>query len=167
MPNWIRLDRGTRVRHRDEGFEGIIAEGLTELCNGPKRNPDGKTQYRIKVAGVERLNLAAECDLVVLRGSPQSRRTFSVYVALLEDVPNGSGNDVYVGMTGLTPEERFENHKRGYKAGKKWVTKYGVRLLPELYEHLNPLSREDADLMEKETLPNELRRRGYKVYGAH
>ena len=151
MPNWIKLDRGTRVRHRDEGYEGIIAEDLTELCNGPNRNPDGRTQYRIKVAGVERLNLAAECDLVVLRGSPQSRRTFSVYV----------------GMTGLTPEQRFENHKRGYKAGKKWVTKYGVRLLPELYQHLNPLSREDADLMEKETLPNELRRRGYKVYGAH
>src|ERR1043165_1686765 len=45
---------------------------------------------------------------------------------------------VYVGMSGLPPEHRFENHKHGYKAA--WVVeKYGVRLLPELYEHLNPL----------------------------
>ena len=39
---------------------------------------------------------------------------------------------VYVGMTGLSPEERFANHKAGTKAA--WVVKrYGLRLLPELY----------------------------------
>ena len=33
---------------------------------------------------------------------------------------------VYVGMSGLPPEHRFENHKHGYKAA--WVVqKYGVR----------------------------------------
>jgi hypothetical protein len=37
---------------------------------------------------------------------------------------------VYVGMSGLPPEHRFENHKHGYKAA--WVVeKYGVRLLPD------------------------------------
>lgn len=47
---------------------------------------------------------------------------------------------VYVGMSGLPPEHRFENHKHGYKAA--WVVeKYGVRLLPELYAHLNPTSQ--------------------------
>ena len=41
-------------------------------------------------------------------------------------------------MTGLTPEERFANHKAGTKAA--WVVKrYGLRLLPELYAHLNPM----------------------------
>ena len=50
---------------------------------------------------------------------------------------------VYVGMTGLTPEERFANHKAGTKAA--WVVKrYGLRLLPELYEHLNPMPFEAA-----------------------
>ena len=44
---------------------------------------------------------------------------------------------VYVGMTGLTPEERFANHKAGIKAAAV-VTRYGIRLLPELYTHLNP-----------------------------
>ena len=38
---------------------------------------------------------------------------------------------VYVGMTGLLVEHRFENHKKGYKSA--WtVKKYGVRLMPEL-----------------------------------
>ena len=38
---------------------------------------------------------------------------------------------VYVGMTGLTPEERFQKHLRGEKDA--WfVHKYGQRLLPEV-----------------------------------
>ena len=50
---------------------------------------------------------------------------------------------VYVGMSGLPPEHRFENHKHGYKAA--WVVeKYGVRLMPELYEHLNPMPSDSA-----------------------
>jgi hypothetical protein len=44
---------------------------------------------------------------------------------------------LYVGMTGLPVDHRFENHKNGYKAARV-VKKYGVRLLPDLYEHLNP-----------------------------
>ncbi|MGO8927074.1 MAG: hypothetical protein ACLQU3_09325 [Limisphaerales bacterium] len=44
---------------------------------------------------------------------------------------------VYVGMTGLTPEERFANHKAGIKDASL-VKRYGIRLLPELYEHLTP-----------------------------
>lgn len=38
----------------------------------------------------------------------------------------------YVGMSGLTPEERFANHRAGHKAAGI-VMRYGVRLLPELY----------------------------------
>ena len=54
---------------------------------------------------------------------------------------------VFVGMTGLTPEERFANHKAGTKAA--WVVKrYGLRLLPELYGHLNPMPYEAAVRME-------------------
>ncbi len=49
----------------------------------------------------------------------------------------------------------------------KIVTGYGVKLLPELYDHLNPLIREEANRMEKETLPSELTANGFKVYGGH
>src|SRR5204862_3436185 len=56
---------------------------------------------------------------------------------------------VYVGMTGLPVDRRFENHKNGYKSARL-VRKYGVRLLPELFEHLNPMPYEHAIQMEKD-----------------
>ena len=70
---------------------------------------------------------------------------------------------VYVGMTGLPVEHRFENHKHGYKSA--WVVKkYGVRLLPELYVHLNPMPFEAAAQMEMD-LAEDLRAGGYTVTG--
>ena len=70
---------------------------------------------------------------------------------------------LYVGMTGLPVEHRFENHKNGYKSA--WtVKKYGIRLMPELYEHLNPMPFEAAAQMEKD-LTEDLRAEGYTVTG--
>jgi hypothetical protein len=70
---------------------------------------------------------------------------------------------LYVCMTGLRPEERFANHKAGTKAA--WVVKrQGLRLLPELYEHLNPMPYEAAAQMEMD-LAEDLRRAGYAVAG--
>jgi hypothetical protein len=70
---------------------------------------------------------------------------------------------VYVGMTGLPVNERFENHKNGYKSA--WVVKkYGLRLMSELYEHLNPMPFEAAAQMEIE-LAEDLRAQGYTVTG--
>src|SRR6266496_4023558 len=70
---------------------------------------------------------------------------------------------VYVGMTGLPVDHRFENHKNGYKSARV-VRKYGVRLMPELYEHLNPMPFEAAVQMEIE-LAEDLRAEGYTVTG--
>jgi hypothetical protein len=70
---------------------------------------------------------------------------------------------VYVGMTGLQPEERFWNHKNGEKAARV-VTRYGLRLLPELFTHLNPMPFTAAAQMEKE-LAEDLRAQGYIVAG--
>ena len=72
---------------------------------------------------------------------------------------------VYVGMTGLTPEERFRNHKQGIKAASV-VKRYGVRLMPELFEWLNPMPFEAAVRMEVE-LAEDLRQQGYTVTGGH
>jgi hypothetical protein len=70
---------------------------------------------------------------------------------------------VYVGMTGLPVEERFQNHKNGLKSA--WIVKrYGIRLLPELYEYLNPMPYEAAAQMEKD-LAADLRAEGYTVTG--
>jgi predicted GIY-YIG superfamily endonuclease len=70
---------------------------------------------------------------------------------------------VYVGMTGLQVDHRFQNHKNGYKAARL-VRKYGVRLMPELYAHLNPMPFEAAAQMEKD-LAEDLRNEGYTVAG--
>src|SRR5438045_8307044 len=56
---------------------------------------------------------------------------------------------VYVGMTGLPVAERFTNDRNGYKSS--WVVKkYGEGLMPELYEHLNPMPYDTAVQMEKD-----------------
>ena len=100
----------------------------------------------------------------------------SVYVVLLEAAalrttrlarpnPKRGKPCVYVGMTGLKPEERFANHKRGIKAALA-VKCYGIRLLPELYAHLNPMPYEAAVQMEMD-LAEDLRRAGYAVLGGH
>jgi hypothetical protein len=70
---------------------------------------------------------------------------------------------VYVGMTGLPIEQRFENHRKGQKSA--WVVKmYGLQLMPELYEFLNPMPFEAAVQMEKD-LAEDLRADGYTVTG--
>jgi len=89
----------------------------------------------------------------------------SVYVVYLRN-PRGDGKaGYYVGMTGLAPEERFQNHKNGIKAARV-VRKFGVRLVPRLYAHLNPMTYKQAVRMEV-TLADSLRKRGYMVFGGH
>lgn len=72
---------------------------------------------------------------------------------------------IYVGMTGLTVKKRFENHKKGIKSSS-FVRRYGLKLLPELFEHLNPMPYEAAAQMERD-LTEDLRRAGYTVLGGH
>ena len=69
---------------------------------------------------------------------------------------------LYVGMTGLNPKLRLKNHKAGYK-GNKYVRKYGLHLLPSLYEYYNPMTYAQAQAREKE-LAEELRAQGYAVW---
>lgn len=105
----------------------------------------------------------------------QSARRFNVYVVELDptvfvfhkfreanshcDKPKAC---LYVGMTAHPPDVRFDQHKSGYKSGK-YVKRYGQRLVPELYEHHNPLYYEDACRVETH-LAEALRNRGYAVW---
>ena len=61
---WVRIPNGTKVRIGAGGRDGTI-DGLTELVSGSRRNPDGRTQYRVNVGEPERA-LAVEEDLVIL-----------------------------------------------------------------------------------------------------
>ena len=74
----------------------------------------------------------------------------------------GKKGCLYVGMTGLSPAERFEQHKRGYKSGK-FVEEFGLRLRPDLYKGKNPMTYEKACKMEPK-LARKLRKKGYAVW---
>jgi predicted GIY-YIG superfamily endonuclease len=96
-----------------------------------------------------------------IRSQPKAHH--SVYIVYLRN-PKGDGKaGYYVGMTGLTPEQRFANHKAGTKAARV-VKCFGVRLVPKLYAHLNPMTYLEALAMEKQ-LAEELRGRGFQVFG--
>ena len=71
---------------------------------------------------------------------------------------------VYVGMTGLDPDIRFDKHKAGIQSNR-FVQKFGLRLLPELYEVYNPMPYDGARDMEVE-LAIGLRETGYGVWQA-
>ena len=111
-----------------------------------------------------------------LRAKTESQFHHHVYVVLLDSTAakdrkvraqnprrHAGKPCLYVGMTGLQPEERFWNHKNGEKAAYI-VTRYGLRLLPEFFAHLNPMPFEAAAQMEKE-LAEDLRAQGYTVAG--
>lgn len=113
-----------------------------------------------------------------LRAKSDATLHHHVYVVELESVvakfhevraENPAANPampcIYVGMTGLSPEERFANHKAGVKASS-FVQRFGIRLLPELFEHLNPMPYDAAVIMERE-LAEDLRGQGYTVTGGH
>lgn len=88
-----------------------------------------------------------------------------MYVVYLKN-PKGDGKAAYyVGMTGLSPEQRFLNHKHGIKAARV-VRRFGERLVPKLYAHLNPMPYAKAKALEP-ILADSLRKRGYVVYGGH
>ena len=69
---------------------------------------------------------------------------------------------VYVGMTGRSPQIRFEQHKAGYKANR-FAKKFGRCLKPRLFESHNPMTDEQARYMEAEQA-RRLRKRGYAVW---
>jgi hypothetical protein len=113
-----------------------------------------------------------------LRVSAESTHHHHVYVVLLDSSVRklravralnptaiAAKPCVYVGMTGLEPEQRFANHKSGIKSATV-VRRYGIRLLPELYQHLNPMPYVAAVQMEAD-LAEDLRSDGYTVLGGH
>jgi hypothetical protein len=107
----------------------------------------------------------------------QRRHHYSVYVVELDDrVWNEprfrkANPDyelgkpfVYVGMTGLDPDVRFDKHKAGIQSNR-YVKDYGLRLVPKLYEAYNPMPEDGARDMEVE-LAIGLREAGFGVWQA-
>lgn len=83
---------------------------------------------------------------------------------------NGVLECLYVGMTSKTPNERFQQHKTGYKNKKghklssNIVEKYGKYLRPSLYNHIDPFFNRSEALVAEEQIALELRRERYAVW---
>ena len=71
---------------------------------------------------------------------------------------------VYVGMTGLDPDTRFDKHKAGLQANR-YVLRYGLHLRPDLYEVYGRMSYDAARDLEVE-LAIDLRESGCGVWQA-
>lgn len=76
-----------------------------------------------------------------------NRAKHAVYVVLLHSpaIPERWG--LYVGQTSRDPDWRFDQHKLGYKASRV-VRRFGVHLLPDMVEHLNPMEQWESLEME-------------------
>ena len=100
---------------------------------------------------------------------------YSVYVVLLNpevvNVPQIKRRNrtrdplkpcLYVGLTGLRVDRCFDYRRAGAIADTWPSHKYGIRLMPELYDHLNPMPYEKALHMARK-LAADLRAEGYTV----
>jgi hypothetical protein len=100
-----------------------------------------------------------------------SKRVFTENARFRDANPqfNGVLECLYVGMTSKTPQERFEQHKTGYRNKKghnlssALVQKYGLYLRGSLYNHLGQMTKAEALKMESQ-LALELRRKRYAVW---
>jgi GIY-YIG catalytic domain-containing protein len=100
--------------------------------------------------------------------SPAAKRWYRVYVIELDDPrprPNPDLPWVYVGYTAKTRRERFKVHREGGRNASKAVTRYWVRLRPDLYRHVRGLRSRDDALRAERKLRQELLDSGYNVRG--
>ena len=113
------------------------------LPHRPDELPKGAGQHWLTRAKRVSRKIRAETT-----GAPGA--THHVYVVLLAGCGTAEGDDgLYIGQSYYSPEDRFRHHKEGRRASRV-VKKYGVRLLPKLYQHLNPLSQSEALEIEAE-----------------
>ncbi len=70
---------------------------------------------------------------------------------------------VYVGSTAHSPEDRFQQHRDGYKANR-FARDYGTRLRQRLANSLQGLATRDEAEEEERQLAERLREKGYAVW---
>ena len=138
---------GRRRIGRDEPLEPGHASGadsaLFALCAGVSRRAWSRGHHHV---------YAVELD-----GSVWKHRAFR------DRNPGGAaGGCLYVGVTGLSPEERFARHRAGAQSGR-FVRSHGVRLRLDLVEGYANLPYRIAARMEPR-LAAWLRAQGFAVW---
>lgn len=103
---------------------------------------------------------------IAARCSAARRGRSNIYLVLLDYADSaGDPHGVYVGMTGLAPDDRFDQHKAGIRAAGS-VLRRGLELLTGPVMHLQGIGRAEATRIEAE-LAEALRAAGLRVRGGH
>ena len=129
------------------------------------------TEFAQKL-GLEPIDWLERAAEITSLFTAQTQGKHNLYIILLSRL-NGKipGYGLYVGETSKSPVARFNEHVQGKRNKKgplfsRIVYKHHKCLLPTLYSHLNPLSREEAKDFEKK-IAEALRLEGIPVYGGH
>jgi hypothetical protein len=122
--------------------------------------------------GLEPINWLEKAAEITSRFTPQTTGKHNLYIVLLHELKGKNpGYGLYVGETSKSPVARYKEHAQRERNKKgplfsRIVYKHHKCLLPTLYNHLNPLSREEAKKLEGE-IAEALRLAGIPVYGGH
>ena len=167
------------VKHAcDAALEGnleILSYCLAALS--PKHRSGTLTQWLdvieyAQTLGMEPISWLEKAADVTALFKPKSSGKHNIYIILLSGLKGKTpGYGLYVGETSKSPSDRFVEHVSGKRNRKgplysRIVYKHRERLLPTLYNHLNPMSRAEAKELEKE-IAETLRLEGIPVYGGH
>ena len=145
---WMRGEIGLNVERALEQLWAVAASSIPEWL--PMRH-------------VHWLPLAYE---VTARFIPAQRGRSNIYLVLLDySDSRADPYGVYVGMSGYSPVQRFEQHKAGIRAAGT-VLKRGVEVLTGPTLHLQRIARTEAVRIEEE-LADALRANGLFVQGGH
>ena len=161
-----QIRRSTRQRSALVRDHGVRLRPDLYRSYPPTDANDVRRQKRRLMEKLTRKGFAVNGDATVWR----------LYVIRLDDAV-GERTDpskpwVYVGQTSKAPEERLREHLSGARNAKgplfsRVVHRHGIELVPELYEHLEPLyTKADAERAEA-ALAESLADEGYSVRGGH
>ncbi len=96
----------------------------------------------------------------------RTRGDHSVYLVCLWNCHGKEKHGIYVGMTGRSPKYRYQQHKRGKKAGRGWVRRYGTGLLWPMFIHMTNIDHDEAKQLEGDVF-SLLKKGGFQVKGGH
>lgn len=129
------------------------------------------TEYSQKL-GIEPVDWLERATEITRGFTRKTKGKHNLYIILLHELKGKvPGYGLYVGETSKSPADRFKEHaeRRRNRKGplfSRVVYKHCKCLLPTLFNHLNPLSREEAKKLESK-IAETLRLAGIPVYGGH
>ena len=173
------MNPGDIVRHAEypqwgRGYIIRVSKSSSDVFfqwGGKRKIPADESLEPSRASGLE-AEFFARC--AALSPGSWSRGHYSIYAIELDRAvwkhrafrarnPGGAvGGCLYVGVTGLTPEERFERHRTGTQSGR-FVRTHGLRLRLDLVEGFSRLPYPIATCMEPK-LAAWLRAQGFAVW---